>query len=226
MSGISITGTGFALTFLLLCAGCSQDMWNGSRLKPLSTSPFFADGRSSRPLEPGTVARGTLAQDYLHPPLPANGVETDTLPFPLTRAALDRGQERFTMYCAECHGYTGYGNGIVVKRGYPPPPSYHTDRLRNAPLGHFYDVMTHGYGIMYPYNDRVQPADRWAIAAYIRALQLSQNARPADIPASAQAGMTTSPMSAAPNQAPANDTVPGASLPGELLNGDVNGDRR
>ncbi|MBN9563367.1 MAG: cytochrome c [Alphaproteobacteria bacterium] len=104
-------------------------------------------------------------------------------PPPVTLALLERGQERFRIYCTPCHSELGDGHGMIVQRGFPPPPSYHIDRLRAAPVEHFYDVITHGYGAMYSYANRVQPADRWAIAAYIRALQLSQHASIADVPA-------------------------------------------
>ena len=104
------------------------------------------------------------------------------MPMPVTREMLDRGRERFDIFCAVCHGQTGEGNGMIVQRGFPPPPSYHIDRLRQAPVGHFYDVITHGYGIMYSYANRVSVEDRWAIAAYIRALQLSHNARADQLP--------------------------------------------
>ncbi len=219
MSGIKTVRVLVLLSVVLPCTGCVQDMWNGSRLKPLSTSSVFADGRSSRPLEADTVARGTLAADYLNPPIAMNGAETNTLPFPLTRTVLDRGQERYDACCAECHGYAGYGDGIVVQRGFPAPPSYHTDRLRNAPIGHFYDVITHGYGVMYPHNDRVKPADRWAIAAYIRALQLSQNAPLSDIPANERNGLTKAPLPTSGKTVPDTIGVPGETLPGDLLNG-------
>jgi mono/diheme cytochrome c family protein len=149
-------------------------MQEGSRLKPLEQASIFADDRSSRNFVPGTVARDDVVQAA---PLPR-----DTLPMPLTRALLDRGRERFDIYCRPCHGASGDGRGMIVRRGFSPPPSYHTDRLRNAPLSHFYDVITNGYGAMYPYGDRVKGDDRWAVAAYIRALQLSQRAPVAALP--------------------------------------------
>lgn len=162
-------------------------MWNGSRLKPLEPSPVFADDRSSRPVVADTVSQDApVVLAAFDTGLAANGKLTDTLPVPLTKELLDRGQQRYTIYCSPCHGLTGDGNGMIVQRGFTKPPSYHTDRLRNAPIGHFFDVITHGYGVMYSYNDRVTPADRWAIAAYIRALQRSQNAMPADAPPDAQ----------------------------------------
>jgi cytochrome c553 len=162
-------------------AGCRQDMNDQERLDALEASDFFPDGAASRPIPAGTVARGQLQKDtafqtgHLTPTELAN-----KLPMPLTAAVLQRGQERFNIYCSVCHGRTGEGTGMIVRRGFPQPPSFHTDRLREAPLGHFVQVITNGYGLMYPYASRVEPADRWAIAAYIRALQLSQHATLAD----------------------------------------------
>jgi mono/diheme cytochrome c family protein len=117
----------------------------------------------------------------------ANGLPVNTFPTPVTMEMLERGQQRFDIYCAVCHGRTGEGNGMIVRRGFPTPPSFHIDRLREAPVGHFVEVINNGYGLMYSYASRVQPADRWAIAAYIRALQLSQHAGLADAPADEQA---------------------------------------
>ncbi len=137
---------------------------------------------ASRPLVANTVARGHLEADqaFYTGKLGTNLVET--FPFPITRDVLERGHERFDIFCSPCHGRTGEGNGMIVQRGFPPPPSYHIERLRQAPVGHFFDVITHGYGIMYSYAERVPPADRWAIAAYIRVLQQSRNARLDDVP--------------------------------------------
>lgn len=161
------------LLALLLC-GCHQAMQEGSRLKPLESASIFADDRSSRSFVPGTVARDDVVQ--------AAPVAPDSMPIRLTRVLLARGRERFDIYCRPCHGASGDGRGMIVRRGFSPPPSYHTDRLRNAPLSHFYDVITNGYGAMYPYGDRVKGDDRWAVAAYIRALQLSQHAPVAGLP--------------------------------------------
>jgi cytochrome c553 len=164
-------------------AGCRRDMFHQPFSKPLESSDFFQDNHmASRPLVQHTVARGQLDDDdaYYKGKLGTNLVET--FPFPITREVLERGRERFDIYCAPCHGWTGEGNGMVVQRGFPAPPSYHIDRLRQAPVGHFYDVMTQGYGVMYSYAARVEPADRWAIAAYIRVLQKSHNATLAEVP--------------------------------------------
>ena len=161
----------------LLC-GCANDtMWDDSRLKPLEGSETFADHTSSRPLPPDTVARGQAHTDTAlyegRERAPGRPLVT-TFPFPITQQVLDRGEDRYNIYCSPCHGRTGAGNGMIVQRGFSPPPSYYIPRLRAAPVGHFYDVITNGYGVMYSYNDRVRPNDRWAIVAYIRALQATQ----------------------------------------------------
>jgi mono/diheme cytochrome c family protein len=165
-----------------MAIGCRQDMHVQPRYEPLGSTNFFNDGRAARPPVPGTIARGHLRIDeHLYAGM-NNGVPVDTFPFPITRKDLERGQERYNIYCAPCHGPTGNGRGMIVQRGFPEPPSYHLDRLRNAPVGHFFDVMTNGYGTMYSYADRVSPEDRWRIAAYIRALQLSERATINDVP--------------------------------------------
>ncbi len=145
--------------------------------RPLDASAFFADGMSARPLVAGTIARGYLRTNaaFFEGLAGAGTNLVEEIPLKLTPEVLQRGQERFNIYCSVCHGLTGEGNGMVVQRGFPQPLSYHTDRLREAPAGHFYRVMTYGYGAMFPYASRVTPNDRWAIVAYIRALQLSQS---------------------------------------------------
>lgn len=170
------------LLFTLLGAGCRMDMHVQPKYEPLDPSSFFPDGRSARQPVPGTVARGELRINEAMYAGKVNGVPVNTFPFPITRQDLERGQQRFNIYCTPCHDYTGSGHGMVVERGFPPPPSYHIDRLRNAPVGHFFDVMTNGYGTMYSYADRISVRDRWCIAAYIRALQLSQHATLNDVP--------------------------------------------
>jgi mono/diheme cytochrome c family protein len=177
-----------ALAGLMLLTGCTRDwqsqpvsMWNESRYKPLEASPFFENGSSSQLPVPGTVARGQLRlNDALYTGR-TNGVLVTTFPFPINQAVLVRGQERFNVYCSPCHGRDGRGQGMIVRRGFPPPPDYRIARLRNAPVGHFYDVMTNGYGVMYSYASRVTPQDRWAIAAYIRVLQRTQPGAPPDV---------------------------------------------
>ena len=156
------------------------------KYKPLQKSTFFGDDRSARPLPPGTVARGHLNADERYYTGKSGGEPVTALPVPLTRELLARGQERFNIFCAPCHDRTGSGQGMIVRRGFRQPPSYHIDRLRQAPIGHFFDVITNGFGAMLEYSAQVPPADRWAIAAYIRALQLSQNATLADVPPEAR----------------------------------------
>jgi len=149
---------------------------------PLAGSSFFSDGRSERPAIPGTVAHGELRTDELRYTGKINGVTADEFPFPITRADLERGRERYNIDCSPCHDYTGSGHGVVVQRGLLQPPSYHSEKLMKMPVGHFFEVITNGYGQMYGYASRVTPEDRWRIAAYIRALQLSQNATINDVP--------------------------------------------
>src|SRR5436190_10649556 len=167
---------------LLAAAGCRQDMHNSPKAIPLRESVFFKNGSSARPLVEDTVARGTLQDDAAFFTGKVGAAEVDALPFALTSAVLDRGEERFNIYCSPCHGPTGRGDGMIVRRGYRQPPSFHLDRLRQAPIGHFYDTVTNGFGAMPDYKAQIAPRDRWAIAAYIRALQLSQHASLADVP--------------------------------------------
>lgn len=171
-----------AIAVLSGLPGCLDSMWNGSKLKPLEPSPVFLDARSSRNLPADTVARGHLITDSAFETGRANGLLVTTLPVPVTPQLIDRGQQRFNIYCSPCHGRTGSGDGMIVQRGFPTPPSYHIDRLRRAPVGHFFDVITNGYGVMYSYSDRVAVPDRWAIAAYIRVLQRSTSATIEDVP--------------------------------------------
>ncbi|MBZ5516979.1 MAG: cytochrome c [Acidobacteriia bacterium] len=161
------------------------------RYDPLAPSTFFDDGRSVRPEVPDTVARGHLRIDEGFYTGKVNGVPVDTFLFPITRQVLERGRERFNIYCTPCHDYTGSGHGMIVRRGFPAPPSYHIDRLRQAPVGHFVDVITNGYGAMFSYAARVPPRDRWAIAAYIRALQMSQHATIDEVPPEERAKLLT-----------------------------------
>lgn len=173
------------LTVLLLFSvtGCRRDMFLQPSEKPLERSDFFRDNQmASRPLPPHTVARGHLEEDEAFYTGKIGDKLVTSFPIPITREVLLRGRERFDIYCAPCHGRTGDGGGMIPQRGFPAPPSYHIDRLRTAPAGHIFDVITHGYGVMYSYAARVDPADRWAIAAYIRALQLSHDAKLADVP--------------------------------------------
>ena len=168
---------------MLVVAGCRQDMQDQPKYIPLrSAFQFYPDMRSARMPVAGTIARGELREDDYFYTGKINGLAGDRLPMPLTMALLKRGQQRFQIYCTPCHSRVGDGNGMIPQRGLKHPPSYHTDLLRKAPLGHFYDVMTNGFGVMLNYKAQVTPEDRWAIAAYIRALQLSQDATLADVP--------------------------------------------
>jgi cytochrome c553 len=163
---------------LLFLSACRQDMHNQPRYKPLAATDFFGDGRSARPAIEDTVARGQLRLDSGRYTGKVNGKDIDYMPIKITKADLMRGQERFNIYCSPCHGRLGNGHGMIVARGLRQPPSYLDDRLINAPIGHFFDVMTNGYGSMYSYASRVAVDDRWRIAAYIRTLQMSENAPP------------------------------------------------
>jgi hypothetical protein len=168
-------------------------MHDQPRYEPLEASTFFADGRAARPAVTGTVARGQLRTDTHLYTGKVQGTVVDTLPFPVTQALLERGRERYEIYCVPCHDRTGQGQGIVVRRGFRRPPSLHIDRLREAPIGHFFDVMSNGFGVMMDYAAQVAPPDRWAIAAYIRALQLSQRATLADVPPAIQQQLQSTP---------------------------------
>ena len=167
-----------ALAAMLCATACRQDMHNQPKYKPLAATDFFGDRRAARPTIADTVARGQLRIDQARYTGKADGKDVTAIPIQITREDLDRGHDRFEIYCSPCHGRLGDGQGMIVKRGLRQPPSYHDERLVNAPIGHFFDVMTNGYGAMYPYASRVAVDDRWRIAAYIRALQLSQNAPP------------------------------------------------
>jgi hypothetical protein len=180
-----------AVSMVLLLAGCQPDMERQPKYLPLSPSSFFADGRAARPLVEGTVAHGSIDRDALDLP-----PESNDFPFPLTQAVMERGRQRYNIFCSECHGLTGDGNGIIAQRGVRHPPSYHIDRLRKSPTGHFYDVITHGFGAMQDYSSQIPPRDRWCIIAYIRALQLSQHAEAAQLSADEQRqlnGATSAP---------------------------------
>jgi mono/diheme cytochrome c family protein len=157
-------------------------MYDQPRYEPLERSDFFDDGRSARPLPVGVVPFQQTPRDTPMETGRTNGALSNDIPVPVDMALLKRGQERFNIFCAVCHGQTGEGNGMIVQRGYKHPPSYHSDRLRGLPVGHFFDVITHGYGAMPSYASQVPVADRWAIVAYIRALQLSQYASAEELP--------------------------------------------
>jgi len=167
---------------LAILTGCRQDMHDQPRYEPFEASTFFEDGRSSRPLVEGTVARGHLRSDTHFYRGTVDGELVTRFPYPITSEVLNRGRERYNIFCSPCHGMSGYGNGMVVQRGFRQPPSFHIDRLRELPVGRFFSVITNGYGSMYDYASRISPRDRWAIIAYLRALQLSQNATIEDVP--------------------------------------------
>jgi hypothetical protein len=166
-----------ALFFAPGCRYLKQDMANQPKNKALSPSEFFGDGRSERPLVENTVARGSIADDEFFVPKDSNN-----FPLPVNRELLDRGEERYKIFCTPCHGLQGDGNGMIAMRGMKHPPSFHQDRLRQAPNGYFFDNITNGFGAMYGYSAQIPPRDRWAIIAYVRALQLSRNAKIADLP--------------------------------------------
>jgi mono/diheme cytochrome c family protein len=175
---------GFAAFALIVVSGCRQDMHDQPKYVPLRESTFFSDARSARPIVPGTVARGHLHDDDLLYTGRMNGTDATVFPFRVDARVMARGRERFNIYCSPCHGRTGQGDGMIVQRGYRRPTTFHQDRLRDAPVGHFFDVMTNGFGAMPDYAAQITADDRWAIIAYIRALQLSEHATSADVPAS------------------------------------------
>jgi mono/diheme cytochrome c family protein len=178
----------FALSPLLLLAlvACRQDMHDQPKFKPLAENAFFGDHRSARPRVAGTVARGHLREDDALHTGKVNGVAVDALPLPLTADLVRRGRERYETFCAPCHGRTGRADGMVTQRGFKKPSSYHVDRLREMPVGYYFDVITNGFGAMADYAAQIPVEDRWAVAAYVRALQLSQNARLDDVPSDRQ----------------------------------------
>jgi hypothetical protein len=197
-----------AAASLIFGGGCEylrQDMANQPKNRPLSPSEFFGDGRSERPLVENAVARGAIADDELSVPKDSNN-------FPLTvdLKLLGRGEERYNIFCSPCHGLQGDGNGMVAMRGMKRPPSYHQDRLRQMPNGYVYDVMTNGFGQMLGYSAQIPPRDRWAIIAYIRALQLSRNMKAADLPAELREKLNQSGTPAAKPSAPKDS--PGGSF--------------
>jgi hypothetical protein len=195
-------GHGLAVAAVLLAAaivGCRQEMYDQPRYKPLGKSDFFSDHREARPLPPGTVARGHLAADTALYEGKVGGQLITRFPLPVTSELLARGHQRYDIFCAPCHDRTGSGTGMVVRRGYRPPPSFHIDRLRDAPVGHFFDVMTNGFGAMPDYRAQIDVGDRWAIVAYLRALQLSQHATLSDVPQGERVNLEAqAPKAAAP----------------------------
>lgn len=177
----------------VMLAGCRQDMHDAPRYEPLEASTFFGNGQASRLPVANTVPRGQLREDEHLFTGKVGGQPVTELPIALTPALMARGRERFDVFCSPCHGRTGEGNGMIVQRGFRRPPSYHEARLREAPIGYFFDVMTNGFGAMQDYAAQVPVADRWAIAAYIRAIQLSHNATVADVPADRRGELDQAP---------------------------------
>jgi mono/diheme cytochrome c family protein len=171
-----------AVLCLAAVSGCRQDMHNQPKYKPLRASAFFGDGSSARPLVEGTVARGTLQEDVAFFTGKNGNTPVAEIPFPVDEAVVNRGQDRYNVFCSPCHDAAGTGRGMVVQRGYRQPPSLHDPRLRMAEAGYFFDVMTNGFGAMPDYRAQLSARDRWTVVAYIRALQLSQNATAADVP--------------------------------------------
>jgi hypothetical protein len=187
------------LVALLLLAACN-DMSDQAKYEPLEANLFFPDRRASRPLPEGVVPRrdpglgsGAAENEAEYNPRSEAGELLDSFPFVVTLEVLERGQERYNIFCAPCHGLDGAGQGMIVQRGFPPPPSLHDERLRQAPAGYYYEVIRDGFGQMYAYDYRVKSPDRWAVIAYIRALQLSQNATLEDVPAEEQERLQTQP---------------------------------
>jgi mono/diheme cytochrome c family protein len=193
--------------------GCRQDMHDQPKYKYLRPTEFFPDGRSARPLLENTVARGHLDEDTVFYTGMVNGQPTTEFPIEITRQVIDRGQERFNIYCSPCHGQLGNGLGMIVQRGFKQPPSYHIDRLRQVGVGHFFDVMTNGYGAMWKYSPQIEPRDRWAIAAYIRVLQASQNTNINDLPQADREKLPAEKAMAA-SMTPGNNSVPSTNITG------------
>ena len=171
-----------AVGTLVSLAGCRQDMHNQPKFYPQRGTTFYADGRSVRPQVENTVGRSQLGEDSYFQTGMINGVEGTTMPFPVTMQVLAKGEERYNVYCTPCHSRVGNGAGMIVQRGYSKAGNFHTVRLNSAPLGHFFNVISNGYGSMPDYSAQLTPSDRWAVTAYIRALQLSQNAQQTDVP--------------------------------------------
>jgi mono/diheme cytochrome c family protein len=170
-----------AVCLVLGAGGCRRDMYDQPRYEAYEPSTFFSDGTSSRPTIAGTVARGQLRADSLYYDGKVDGKDVDEFPFAIDEATLELGRDRYMVFCTPCHGRLGDGKGMVARRGFSPPPTFHSEYLRKIPVSHFYNVMTKGYGAMYSYEARIPVRQRWAIAAYIRALQYSRDPKPEDL---------------------------------------------
>jgi hypothetical protein len=220
MSRNSVNRRLLLAVLLLAPLACRRDMQDQPKYKDLRGSAFFDDRRSARPKVSDTVARGFLHANEVFRTGKRNGQPIAELPMPLTRELLDRGRERFAIFCSPCHGLTGDGRGVVVQRGFRQPPSLNIDRLREAPIGYFFDVQTIGFGSMPDYAGAIPAADRWAIAAFVRALQLSQRTTLADVPSTELEGLESpeAPSKAAPLIRDTDDwkhAVPDAAAPGD-----------
>jgi mono/diheme cytochrome c family protein len=189
-----------AIALAVMTVGCRQDMQDQPKYIPLRPSSFFTDGRSARPIPEGTVARGLLRADKVFFTGKNGDQFIDRIPLAVTRQLIERGQERFNIFCSPCHGRLGNGLGMIVRRGLKRPPSYHIDRLRQVPVGYLYDVITNGFGAMQDYSAQIAPRDRWAIAAYVRVLQYSQQASVNDVPVEQRQQL--GPATAQPKRAP------------------------
>lgn len=190
----TISGIASLSVALLLFTGCRQDMHDQPKYKPLAVSTFFADGRSARPIPEGTVSRDALDDaDSLHTGNAANGAFLDTIPMPITEALLRRGEERYDIFCSPCHDRLGTGRGMVALRGFKIPSDLNSDRVRQAPPGYLFQVISNGYQAMPDYADQIPVEDRWAIVAYLRALELSRHATMADVPVEARARLEAQP---------------------------------
>ena len=176
----------------VLVAGCRQDMHDQPKFKPYAKSDFYADQRSARPLVDGTIPRGHLNQDTMLVTGKVDGTPAAVFPFAITKAVMDRGHQRYDIFCAPCHSRTGLGDGMIVRRGYRKPPTFHQDRLRQAAPGYVFDVISRGFGAMPDYAAQIPVNDRWAIVAYVRALQHSQQATISDVPAAERARLEAS----------------------------------
>lgn len=195
---------------VLMGAACRQDMHDQPKAKPQSKSNFFVDGRTGRLPVEGTVARGDLREDDHLYRGKVDGVFVTTFPFKIDAAIMERGRERYTIYCTPCHGRTGLGNGMVIQRGFKvPAASHHMERLRLAPVGYWFDVITNGFGVMFGYAAQIPVKDRWAIIAYVRALQLSRNATAEDVPAAEREALLSG------RKLPAGEGLHVAPPPGE-----------
>ena len=181
-----------ALT-LLFAAGCRRDMYDQPKYDAYDPTTFFKDGSSSRQQIDGTVARGDLQADALYYKGKVDDKDANLLPFAADREVLELGRERYLIYCSPCHGRTGDGRGMVVRRGFSPPPTFHSEYLKQKPVGHIYNVITHGYGAMYSYAARIPVRDRWAITAYIRAMQYSRDASLDDLTADERKNLSNPP---------------------------------